>query len=87
MEVLIIKKIRAIYIGDVKHNQCPVFELKENGWFEMLEDIEFRYEKEEVESDSDFLIFEVENDDVILLDKKDTSTPIKCIPSIKCYLK
>ncbi|MBX4267525.1 hypothetical protein [Clostridium estertheticum] len=71
MEVPIIKKIRAIYIGDVKHNQCPVFELKENGWFEMLEDNEFRYEKVVVEADSDFLIFKVENNEVILLDKKD----------------
>ncbi len=70
--VLIIKKIRAIYIGDVKHNQCPVFELKENGWFEMLEDNELRYRKEECfDEDSNFLIFEVENNEVILLDKKD----------------
>lgn len=62
------KKIRAIYIGDVKHNQCPVFELKENGWFEMLGDNELRYEKEECfDKDSNFLIFEVENDDVSLL--------------------
>ncbi|HEY5588539.1 MAG TPA: hypothetical protein VIK86_06240 [Candidatus Paceibacterota bacterium] len=72
MEVLTIKKTRAIYIGDVKHNQCPVFELKENGWFEMLEKNGFCYEKEVVESDSDFLIFEVENDEVIFLDKKDS---------------
>ena len=70
--MLIIKKIRAIYIGDVKHNQCPVFELKENSWFEMLEDNELRYSKEECfDEGSNFLIFEVENDEVILLDKKD----------------
>ncbi|MBU3114542.1 hypothetical protein [Clostridium lacusfryxellense] len=66
------KKIRAIYIGDVKYNQCPVFELKENGWFEMLGDNELRYEKEECfDEDSDFIIFEVENDDVNLVNKKD----------------
>lgn len=52
------KKIRAIYIGDVRFNNCPVFELKENGWFEMLEDFEFRYEKEVVEEDYNWLIFE-----------------------------
>jgi len=65
------KKIRAIYIGDVKHNQCPVFELKENGWFEMLGDNELRYEKEVCfDEDSDFLIFEVEKDNVNNVYKK-----------------
>lgn len=53
-------KIRAIYIGDIKFENCPVFELKENGWFEMLEDSEFRYEKSVVESDEDWLIFNVD---------------------------
>lgn len=52
-------KIRAIYMGDIKFKNCPVFELKENGWFEMLEDSEFRYEKTVVESDDDWLIFTV----------------------------
>lgn len=59
------KKVRAIYIGDVRFNNCPVFELKENGWFEMLENTEFRYEKEVVETDDSWLIFEfdiVENE-------------------------
>lgn len=56
------KKIRAIYIGDVRFNECPVFELNEKThYFEMIKDREFRYEKECVE-DSDFIIFEVEND-------------------------
>lgn len=59
------KKVRAIYTGDIKHNQCPVFELsRETGWFEMLEDKSFRYEKECVYEDPTFLVFEVENYDV-----------------------
>jgi len=62
------KKIRAIFIGDVRFHKCSVFELNiETGWFEMLEDISFRYEKKCVYEDSDFLIFEVENDNVNLL--------------------
>jgi len=65
-----LKKIRAIYIGDVKHNQCPVFELNnESGWFEMLEDTSFSYEKECVEEDPTFLIFEVQGEEVIPLTK------------------
>lgn len=62
------KKIRAIYIGDVRFEQCPVFELnEETNCFEMVVDKEFRYEKECVEEDSDFLIFEVENDMATLI--------------------
>ncbi|WP_443662422.1 hypothetical protein [Clostridium sp.] len=62
------KKIRAIYIGDVKHNQCPVFELNiETGWFEVLEDNSFSYEKECVYDDKSFLVFDVENEDVNLI--------------------
>ena len=57
------KKIRAIYIGDVRFGQCPVFELNmETNYFEMLIDKEFRYEKEVVEEDDEFLVFVVEND-------------------------
>ena len=57
------KKIRAIYIGDVRFDQCPVFELNmETNYFEMLIDKEFRYEKEVVEEDDEFLVFVVEND-------------------------
>ncbi|GMG96238.1 hypothetical protein [Tepidimicrobium xylanilyticum] len=29
------KKIRAIYIGDVRFNNCPVFELKEKSCFDL----------------------------------------------------
>lgn len=62
------KKIRAIYIGDVRFEQCPVFELnEETNCFEMVVDKEFTYEKECVEEDSDFLIFEVENDMATLI--------------------
>lgn len=61
------KKVRAVYIGDVRFDQCPVFELNvDTNHFEMLIDREFRYEKECVEEDSDFLIFELENDVAIL---------------------
>ncbi len=64
------KKIRAIYIGDVRFDQCPVFELNmETNYFEMLIDKEFRYEKECVEEDDDFLIFTVENDRAALVEK------------------
>jgi predicted Rossmann-fold nucleotide-binding protein len=37
-----------------------VFELKENGWFEMIDDPIHRYEKEVVEQDDDWLLFEVD---------------------------
>lgn len=55
--------MRAIYIGDVRFDQCPVFELNtETNYFEMLLDKEFRYEKEVVEQDEEFLVFTVHND-------------------------
>lgn len=57
------KKIRAIYIYDVRFEKCPVFELKEDGWFEMIEDSEFRYEEETVVNDKDWRIFEVDVDE------------------------
>ncbi|MBN3352065.1 hypothetical protein CF086_17355 [Clostridium botulinum] len=54
------KKIKAIYIGDIRHKQCPVFELNEqNDCFEMLIDKEFKYDKKCVEEDADWIIFEV----------------------------
>lgn len=57
------KKTRAMYIGDIRFEQCPVFELnEETNYFEMLVDKELRYEKEVVENDDEFLLFEVEND-------------------------
>ncbi|AXI00952.1 hypothetical protein DV702_15280 [Sporosarcina sp. PTS2304] len=57
------KKTRAIFIGDVRYDQCPVFELNnETDYFEMIIDKEVRYEKVVVEEDDDFLIFEIEED-------------------------
>lgn len=70
-------KIRAIYIGDVRFDFCPVFELDEDTEeFIMLSDKEFRYDKDAVYEDEDFLVFEVtpgdEDDDEI-----GTVNPIK----------
>ena len=63
------KKIRAIFIADVRFDQCPVFELNpDTNYFEMLTDKEFRYAKELVEEDDDFLVFVVENDIATLFD-------------------
>lgn len=59
------RKIRAIYIGDVRFDTCPVFELNQKtGWFEMLEDRSFRYEKDVVDNDDEFLVFCVNNNEV-----------------------
>ncbi|HJF31591.1 MAG TPA: hypothetical protein K8V56_07405 [Sporosarcina psychrophila] len=64
------KKIRAIFIGDVRFDQCPVFELNnETNYFEMIIDKEFRYDKEVVEEDEDFLIFEIEKDIATLIEQ------------------
>lgn len=57
------KKVRAIYVGDIRFANCPIFELKENGWFEMLENPEFRYKKEVVETDDSWLIFNASIDE------------------------
>lgn len=38
------KKVRAISVGDVRFDQCPVFELNhENNYFEMIIDKEIKY--------------------------------------------
>lgn len=53
-------KLRAIYIGDVRFDNCPVFELdKDVDEFVMLSDNDFRYEKDVVYEDDDFLVFEI----------------------------
>ena len=40
------KKVRAVFIGDVRFDQCPVFELNtKTQYFEMIIDKEMRYEK------------------------------------------
>lgn len=64
------EKVRAIFIGDVRFDQCPVFELNtETNYFEMLIDKEMRYEKECVAEDDDFLIFKVKNDIATLVEE------------------
>ncbi len=51
---------RAIYIGDIRFNECNVFELNvDTNYYEMLNDKEYSYKKEAVEEDDDWLIFEV----------------------------
>lgn len=63
------KKVRAIFIGDVRYDQCPVFELNnETNYFEMIIDKEVRYGKVIVEEDDDFLIFEIEKDIATLIE-------------------
>lgn len=59
------KKIRAIYIGDLRYNECQIFELnQEDKHFEMINDKSYKYHESCVFEDSNFLIFEVENDEV-----------------------
>ena len=58
---------RAIYIGDLRFNECPVFELNQEGTdFVMLEDTNFKYPKETVYEDNDFIIFTVKDGTVSL---------------------
>ena len=60
--------IRAIYIGDIRFDDCPVFERdEEDGYFKILGDPDFRYTKEEVESDKSFIRFLVNEDEIRLL--------------------
>lgn len=55
------KKIRAIYIGDVKYDNCPIFELNnETKEFEMLENKSFKYDSNIIEDDDYWLFFEVD---------------------------
>lgn len=54
---------------DARYDQFPVFELNnETNYFEMLIDKEMKYEKEVVEEDDDFLIFEIEKDIATLIE-------------------
>ncbi len=63
-------KVRAIYIGDIRFDECPVFQLDEStNMFVMLRDSEFKYDKEVVLEDPDFLVFKVKNDHATLVDK------------------
>lgn len=66
------KKIRAIFIGDVRFDECPVFELNiESNYFEMIIDKEIRYKKEVVIKDDDFIIFNVEDDIATVIKKQE----------------
>ena len=50
--------IRAIYIGDVRFNECNVFEYNgETKMFHMINDKEISYPFEVVMSDKDFIVF------------------------------
>jgi hypothetical protein len=53
---------RAIYIGDVRYNECHVFELNtDNNFYEMIDDTEIRYSREIVEDvDEGFIVFDVD---------------------------
>lgn len=64
-------KYRAIYIGDVRFNECNVFELdREADDFVMINDTEIRYSTEAVMEDPDFLVFTISGDRATLEDKE-----------------
>lgn len=57
------KKLRAVYSGDVRFDVCPVFELNEaTGYYECLQDRQFRHSVDCVYGDTDFIIFEIKDD-------------------------
>lgn len=59
---------RAIYIGDIRFDDCPVFELdEEDGYFKILGDPEFRYPKETVEADKNFIRFSLNENEIRVL--------------------
>ncbi len=63
-------RIRALYIGDVRFNSCPVFELNLKTMnFEMLSDPTFAYSIDIILYDSDFILFTVEWDHAKKLSK------------------
>lgn len=68
------KNKRAIYIGDVRFDTCPVFEYEEKtDDYIMLIDREVRYSSQAVEEiGSGFIVFQVEGDfaSLIKLDSK-----------------
>ena len=68
-------KLRAIFIGDVRFSECPVFEYTATtNQYVMLSDRMIAYDKEVVERDEDFLLFRVEADVATLLTKASSST-------------
>lgn len=59
------KRIRAIFKYDIRFDTCPIFELDEKkGIFHMITDEEFKYDKDVVLNDDDFIVFEVDGDEV-----------------------
>ena len=59
-------KKRAVYIGETRYKQCPVFELdKIDKKFKMIDDIDFVYDVEAILCDSDWLVFRIEYDEKI----------------------
>jgi hypothetical protein len=55
------KEKRAIYIGDIRYDKCVIFKLNDKtGYYEMIDDTDFRYEESIVNEDTDWLIFEVD---------------------------
>lgn len=54
-------KIRAIYVGDVKHSKCYVFEFNEKKErFEMIANRELSYSIKDIVMNDDWKIFKVE---------------------------
>ena len=69
--IIRMKKLRAIYKGDVRFDSCPVFELNHRtDNFEMLKDKECFYSREAVYSDPDFILFEIEDNHAKMIKKK-----------------
>lgn len=60
-------KTRAIYKGDMRFDECPVFELRGDKFY-MLRDVSFSYDKDVVLQDDDFMVFTVDVDHVVLVD-------------------
>ncbi|MEN2766089.1 hypothetical protein [Ornithinibacillus xuwenensis] len=63
--------IRAIYIGDVRYNECNVFEYdNQTKMFQMINDKDIAYSFEVVMEDEDFIIFLTNGDVVYQMDTK-----------------
>lgn len=63
-------KIRAIRLENLKEKTCPVFELNTKTMeFVMLSDEAIRYSLDTVEEDDDFLVCQMEHDQVEMITK------------------
>jgi hypothetical protein len=63
--------LRAIFVGDVRFNECNVFEYNsESKQFHMINDTEINYSFEAVMSDSDFIKFVTDGDIVFQVETK-----------------